>query len=79
MAREVLTPLDIESRYGVTGGHIHHGEHALEQLITRPAPECARYRTPIDGLFLCGGGTHPGGAITCAPGALAAKTLLKPS
>ncbi|MBI1853676.1 MAG: NAD(P)/FAD-dependent oxidoreductase [Planctomycetes bacterium] len=77
VAREVLTPLDIEQRYGVTGGHIHHGEHALDQLVMRPAPQCARYATPIEGLYLCGSGSHPGGGVTCAPGALAAKTIIE--
>jgi phytoene dehydrogenase-like protein len=75
-AREVLTPADIEERYGVTGGHVHHGEHALDQLITRPTVHTARYATPIAGLFLGGGGSHPGGGVTCAPGALAARTIL---
>jgi phytoene dehydrogenase-like protein len=72
VGREVLTPLYIETRYGLTGGHIHHGEHALDQLITRPTVDTARYRTPIAGLYLCGGGSHPGGGVTCAPGMLAA-------
>ena len=75
VAREVLTPSDIEFRYGVTGGHVHHGEHALDQLITRPTLETTRYATPIAGLFLCGAGTFPGGGITCAPGALAAREV----
>lgn len=74
---EVLTPVEIEDRYGVTGGHIFHGEHALDQLLVRPSPECARYRTPIDGLYLCGSGSHPGGGLTCAPGALGASAILK--
>ncbi|MCH7870545.1 MAG: NAD(P)/FAD-dependent oxidoreductase [Planctomycetes bacterium] len=77
IAREVLTPLDIEARYGVTGGHIHHGDHTLDQLIVRPCPECARYETPIDGLYLCGSGSHPGGGLTCMPGFLAAQRMLK--
>jgi len=75
VAREVLTPADIEARYGTTGGHVHHGEHALDQLITRPTPEAARYTTPVSGLYLCGSGSHPGGGITCAPGALCARIL----
>ncbi len=77
VAREVLTPVDIERRYGLTGGHIHHGDHALDQLLVRPTPECARYATPIEGLFLCGSGSHPGGGLTCVPGALAASAMLK--
>jgi phytoene dehydrogenase-like protein len=76
VGREVLSPADIEARYGVTGGHIHHGEHALDQLLTRPIPEAARYATPLRGLFLGGSGSHPGGGITGAPGALAAQTVL---
>ncbi len=75
VAREVLTPADIAERYGVTGGHVHHGEHGLDQLITRPTPETSRYATPIRGFYLCGGGSHPGGGITCAPGALAARVV----
>jgi len=77
VGREVLSPADIEQRFGVTGGHIHHGEHALDQLIVRPTPECARYATPIAGLFLCGSGSHPGGDLTCAPGSLAAGVIAK--
>jgi phytoene dehydrogenase-like protein len=76
---EVLTPVELESRYAVTEGHIHHGEHALDQLLVRPSPECARYATPIEGLYLCGSGSHPGGGITCAPGALGAKAILENS
>jgi phytoene dehydrogenase-like protein len=76
-ARNVLTPPDIEERYGVTGGHIHHIEHALDQMITRPAPSCARYATPIEGLYLCGSGSHPGGGLTGGPGALCAAAVLR--
>jgi phytoene dehydrogenase-like protein len=75
VAREVLTPLDLAERYGLVQGHILHGEHALDQLILRPTPECARYHTPINGLYLCGSGSHPGGGITCGPGALAASVI----
>jgi phytoene dehydrogenase-like protein len=77
IAREVLTPVDIERRYGVTGGHPHHAEHALDQLLTRPCPECARYATPVGGLYLCGGGSHPGGGLTGLPGLLAAGEIIK--
>lgn len=76
VGHEVLTPADLEARHGVTGGHLHHGEHALDQLLLRPIAECARYATPLDGLFLCGSGSHPGGGLTCAPGALAARAIL---
>jgi phytoene dehydrogenase-like protein len=75
VAREVLSPVDLEKRYGLMQGHILHGEHALDQLILRPTPECARYHTPIKGLYLCGSGSHPGGGITCGPGALAAAVI----
>lgn len=74
---EVLSPVDLEERYGLTNGHIFHGEHAVDQLITRPIPSCARYETPISGLYLCGSGSHPGGGITCMPGYLGAKMILK--
>ena len=73
VGRAVRTPVDIEARYGTTGGHLHHGEHALDQLLIRPIPECVGYRTPVPGLVLCGSGSHPGGGLTCQPGALAAN------
>jgi phytoene dehydrogenase-like protein len=77
VAREVLGPAEIERRYGLTGGHIHHGEHALDPLLfMRPAPALARYATPIGGLYLAGSGSHPGGGVTCRPGALAAQAIL---
>lgn len=76
VGHEVLTPPDLESRFGVSGGHLYHGEHALDQLLVRPTPECARYATPFEGLYLGGSGAHPGGGFTCAPGALAARTVL---
>lgn len=72
---EVLSPVDLEQRYGLTGGHIFHGEHAVDQLMTRPVPSCARYATPIPGLYLCGSGSHPGGGVTCMPGYLGAKAI----
>jgi phytoene dehydrogenase-like protein len=76
VGRKVLVPVDLERQYGLHGGHLHHGEHALDQLLVRPTPECVRYRTPIPGLWLCGSGSHPGGGITCAPGELAAKAVV---
>ncbi len=76
VGREVLTPLDLETRYGVVGGDLHHGEHSLDQLLVRPTPECIHYRTPLAGLYLCGSGSHPGGGLTCAPGELAARAML---
>jgi len=76
--RQVLTPLDLEETYGLTGGHLYHSEMALDQIFfMRPVPGWSRYHTPIDNLFLCGSGTHPGGGITGLPGYYAAKTILK--
>lgn len=76
--RQVLTPLDLENKYGLSGGHIHHGEMSLDQLFTfRPVIGCARYRTPITGLYLCGAGTHPGGGVTGAPGLNACREIIK--
>jgi phytoene dehydrogenase-like protein len=74
--RRILGPVDLEERYALTEGHVHHGEHSVDQLLIRPAPECSGYRTPVPGLFLCGGGTHPGGGLTCRPGSLAASAIL---
>ena len=68
VGRTLIDPTEIESRYGCSGGQIHHGEQALDQLLVRPAPACARYATPISGLYLCGSGSHPGGGLTCGPG-----------
>ena len=76
--RQVITPHDLEETYGLTGGHIFHGDHALDQLFTfRPLLGWSQYRTPIRGLYLCGAGTHPGGGITGAPGANASREILK--
>jgi phytoene dehydrogenase-like protein len=78
VARQVITPADLESRYGLGGGHILHGEPSLDQLFTfRPMLGWAQYRTPIKGLYLCGAGTHPGGGVTGAPGANASREILK--
>ena len=76
--RQVLTPLDLERRFGITGGNIFHGEMTLDQMfVMRPASGWARYRTPIPGLYLCGSGTHPGGGVMGAPGHNAAREILK--
>ena len=76
--RQVLSPLDIEQRYGLPNGNIFQGEITPDQLFSlRPAPECARYRTPVEGLYLCGSGSHPGGGVMGAPGHNAAMALLK--
>jgi phytoene dehydrogenase-like protein len=75
---QVITPKDLETSYGFTGGHIYHGELALDQLFTmRPALDWARYKTPIRGLFLCGSGTHPGNGLTGASGANAAREIIR--
>ncbi len=76
LARQVITPRELEDVYGLTGGHIFHGEQALDQIFTmRPLLGWARYRTPIEGLYLCGAGTHPGGRVTGAPGANASREI----
>ena len=77
-ARDVITPKDLEQTYGLTGGHIFHGELALDQLFTmRPLLDWAQYRTPIKGLYLCGSGTHPGNGLTGVSGANAAREIIK--
>ena len=76
--RQVLTPLDLERTYGLTEGNIFHGDLSLEQLFfMRPVPGFAQYRTPIEGLYLCGAGAHPGGGVTGAPGHNAAHQVLR--
>jgi len=75
--RQVLTPLDIERRFGLSEGNIFQGELSLEQLFfLRPVPGWAQYRTPIRNLYMCGSATHPGGGIMGAPGQNAAKKIL---
>lgn len=78
VARKIYTPLDLEQTFGITEGNIFHGDISLGQMFfMRPLPGWARYRTPIDGLYLCGSGTHPGGGVTGAPGHNAARQILK--
>jgi phytoene dehydrogenase-like protein len=78
LARQIVTPANLEESYGLTGGHPFHGELALDQLFTmRPLIGWARYRTPVKGLYLCGSGTHPGNGITGISGANAAREILK--
>jgi phytoene dehydrogenase-like protein len=78
VARQVLTPLDLERRYGLTEGNIFHGDLRLKQLFfMRPIPGWSQYRMPIDGLYLCGAGAHPGGGVTGAPGRNAAHQVLR--
>jgi phytoene dehydrogenase-like protein len=75
---QIITPLDLEDTYGLTGGHIFHGELALDQIFTmRPMLDWARYRAPIANLYLCGSGTHPGTGLTGGSGANAAREILK--
>jgi phytoene dehydrogenase-like protein len=78
VAHELLTPADLESRYSLTGGHLLHGELALDQmLVMRPAPSAARYATSVPGLVLGGSGTHAGGGVTLTSGILAAEAALR--
>jgi phytoene dehydrogenase-like protein len=75
--RQVITPAELEAEYGLTGGHIFHGELSLDQLFTmRPLLGWARYRTPIGGLYLCGAGTHPGYGVSGLSGFNASREIL---
>ncbi len=77
VARQVLTPLDLEREYGLTEGNIFHGDISPDQLFhMRPVPGWARYATPVERLYLCGAGAHPGGGVTGAPGYNAARRVL---
>ncbi len=74
---QVVTPLDLERRYGLTEGSIYHGQMGLDQmLVMRPIPGWSRYETPLRNLYLCGAGAHPGGGVTGAPGYNAARAVL---
>jgi phytoene dehydrogenase-like protein len=76
--RQVLTPLDLENVFALTEGHAYQGELTLDQILfMRPVAGWSRYRTPVDGLYLCGAGTHPGGGIAGGAGANAAREILK--
>lgn len=78
IARKVYTPKDLEETFGITEGNIFHGDINMGQLFfMRPVPGWSQYKTPIDGLYLCGAGTHPGGGVTGAPGYNAARKILK--
>jgi phytoene dehydrogenase-like protein len=78
VAQQVITPLDLERDYGLTGGHLFHGELALDQLLTmRPLLGSGQYRTPIRDLYLCSSGTHPGTGMTGGSGANAAREILR--
>jgi phytoene dehydrogenase-like protein len=78
LTHQIITPHDLEDTYSLTGGHIFHGELALDQFFTmRPILNWGRYRTPIQNLYLCGSGTHPGDGFTGGSGANAAREILK--
>jgi len=76
--RQTLSPLDLERRFGITGGNIFHGEMSLDQMfVMRPLAGWASYRTPVRGLYLCGSGAHPGGGVMGAPGHNCAREMLR--
>ncbi len=78
LTHQIITPRDLEERYGLTGGQIFHGDLALDQFFTmRPLLDWARYKTPIENLYLCGSGTHPGAGLTGGSGANAAREIVK--
>ena len=78
--RQVLTPYDLEQRFGLIGGNIFQGEMSLDQLFSfRPTPGLSSYRTPIKGLYLCGSGTHPGGGVMGIPGLNASRVAIRDS
>jgi phytoene dehydrogenase-like protein len=75
---ELLTPMDMEREFRISGGHWHHGDLAFDQfLMVRPVPGAAQHRTPLDGLFLCGAGCHPGGGVMGIAGRNAAQQVLE--
>jgi phytoene dehydrogenase-like protein len=77
-ACELLTPKDLEAEFGMTGGHWHHGEMSLDQaLMMRPVPGANQYATPVEGLYLCGAGAHPGGGVMGLAGRNAAREVIK--
>ncbi len=77
VATELLLPADIEREFRITGGHWHHGELSLDQfMMLRPVPGAAQYAMPVNGLYLCGAGCHPGGGVMGSAGRNAARTVL---
>ncbi len=77
VATELLTPEDLQREFRMTGGHWHHGELSLDQfLMLRPVPKSAQYKTPVDGLYFCGAGCHPGGGVMGSAGRNAANVVL---
>lgn len=78
VALELLTPTDLEAEFGMSGGHWHHAALTFDQFFfSRPAPGAAQFTTPVDGLYLCGAGSHPGGGVMGIAGRNAAQQLLK--
>ena len=78
IARQMLSPVDLERRFGLTGGHIFHGEITPDQSYNlRPLAGWSDYRTPLPGLYLCGSGAHPGGGVTGIPGHNCAKVVIE--
>ena len=76
--RQVLSPLDLERLLGITGGHALHGDMSFDQLFTlRPVRGWADYRSPVEGLWLCGAGTHPGGGVSGANGRNCAREVIR--
>ena len=74
---ELLTPVDIEAQFRIRGGHWHHGELSLDQfMMMRPVPGATQYATPLDGLYLCGAGAHPGGGVMGLAGRNAAREII---
>jgi len=77
VASELLLPADIEREFRITGGHWHHGELSIDQfLMLRPVPGAAQYAMPVNGLYLCGAGCHPGGGVMGSAGRNAAQAVL---
>jgi phytoene dehydrogenase-like protein len=78
LGMQVLSPLDLETRFGLVDGDIFHGQLTLDQLFsTRPVLGHADYRMPVPGLYLCGSGAHPGGGVTGLPGRNAAREMVR--
>ena len=77
VGRQILSPLDLERTFGLLGGDIFHGALQLDQMFSaRPMLGYGNYRGPLEGLYLCGSGTHPGGGVTGAPGHNAAREII---
>ena len=78
IARQILSPLDLEREFGLVGGDIFHGKLSLDQLYSaRPVLGHGHYRSPIRGLYMCGASTHPGGGVTGAPGHNSAREMIR--